>query len=467
MGRSTIMRQGTIPTGATTATRSAVLAWLLVIGGAWAWGAPASPPDVRRDATVTAVDQVLPSVVNIGTLSAERADPYEQMLRDFFGYGQRQPDTVYSSGSGVVVDEEGWVLTNFHVVREAARVQVTLADAAEPLEGEVVSVSQANDLALIRIQGRPGQRFRAVALAADDDLLLGETVLAMGNPYGLGGSVSRGILSSKTRRAERDGEPMEPEDWLQTDASINPGNSGGPLVNLRGELIGLNVAILARAQGIGFAIPIKRIHAALADMCSPETLQGLWFGGTVRGSRPPLVVTEVQRDSPAETAGLEPGDEVLSVNGKSARTFLQFHRELGRGGSKTVRLIVQRGDARRELTVTMVPQTEVFDAAFFRRRLGVVLEPVSDEVLARLRLPRSGALAVVSVDRGSPAERAGVEKGLIVKAVDGHAPGSLVNLGRYLQRKRAGETVSLSLLAARRRGMILQLSEGRAEVRLR
>ncbi len=437
---------------------------VLVCGLSEAWGAVS--PDVRRDATVVAVDQVLPSVVNIGTLSAERADPYEQMLREFFGYGRRAPDTVYSSGSGVVIDEEGWVLTNFHVVREAARVQVTLAEAADAVEGEVVSISEANDLALIRLKGKSGQRFRAVVFAADEDLLLGETVLALGNPYGLGGSVSRGILSSKTRRAERDGEPMEPEDWLQTDASINPGNSGGPLVNLRGELIGLNVAILARAQGIGFAIPIKRIHAALAEMCSPEATSGLWFGGTVRGSRPPLILTEIQRGSPAETAGLEPGDEILSVNDRPTQSFLQFYRELGRG-SKTARLVVLRGDVRRELKVALLAQAAVFNTEYFRRRLGVSLEPVSDDVLARLRMSRSGALMVVGVDRGGPAERAGVEKGHIVKAVDGQPPGDLTSLGRALQRKRAGDTVTLSLIAARRRGMLLQLSEGRAEVRLR
>ncbi|MCC7375671.1 MAG: trypsin-like peptidase domain-containing protein [Verrucomicrobiales bacterium] len=423
-------------------------------------------PDVRRDATVAAVEKVMPSVVNIGTLTVARADPYEQMLREFFGYGNRAPDTLYSSGSGVIIDDEGWVLTNFHVVREAAKVQVTLADTTEPIDAEVVATSEVNDLAVLRLKGKPGQKFRGVPFAPDDDLLLGETVLAMGNPYGLGGSVSRGILSSKTRRSERDGEAMEPEDWLQTDASINPGNSGGPLVNLRGELIGLNVAILARAQGIGFAIPAKRISTALAEMLSPETTRGLWFGATVRGSRPPVVIQEIQRGSPADNAGLEPGDEILSVNGKTTKSFLQLYRELDKA-DRDNRLVVLRGDDRKEIKLRLVAETAVFNSDYLRRRLGLTVEKVPDDLRVQLRLSLNGALLVSTIDRGGPAERAGMSRGQIITAIDGQPPGDPVALGRALNRRRAGETVTFDLVSARRRGMLLQLSEGRAALRLR
>src|SRR4029434_6740283 len=125
-----------------------------------------------------------------------------------------------------------------------------------------------SDVALLKIRSRDNEKFTAVRFAADDDLLLGETVLALGNPYGLGGSVSRGILSSKSRRPPLENEPLEVEDWLQTDAAINPGNGGGPLVNLRGELIGVNVAVYREGQGIGFAIPVRRVSAALGEMYS-------------------------------------------------------------------------------------------------------------------------------------------------------------------------------------------------------
>lgn len=446
---------------------------LLLIG--WAWmgveGATAAPGvaaagDVRRDATVAAVERVLPAVVNIATMTVERADPYDQMLREFFGYGRRAPDTVYSSGSGVVIDEEGWVLTNFHVIREASRVQVMLADSTEPLEARVVSVSEANDLALLQLKAKPGQKFRAVDFAEDDDLLLGETVVALGNPYGLGGSVSRGILSSKTRRQEKDGETMEVEDWLQTDASINPGNSGGPLVNLRGELIGLNVAVLARAQGIGFAIPVKRIAATLAQMGSPEATRGMWFGAVVRGTRPPLVVTEIQRGSPADTAGLEPGDEILAVNGDGFRSSFQFQRLLGAEGADAT-LQIQRGDERRQVKVRLLKEAAVFNADYVRRRLGATLERVPEDLARQLRIPAAAGLWVASVEPGGPAEKAGLARGVIVTAVDGQSAPDLVTVGRGLNRKKSGEAMVLDLLWARRRGMVLQVSEGRVQLKLR
>lgn len=444
---------------------------MLVLGvfrplpGLGATGGP-TPADPRRDPSVLAVERVLPSVVNIATLTVEGADPYNEMLREFFGYGRRAPDTAYSSGSGVIIDEEGWVLTNFHVVRGANRVQVTLADTTEPMDAEVVSASEANDLALLRVKAKPGQKFRAVEFAADDDLFLGETVLTLGNPYGLGGSVSRGILSSKTRRQERDGEAMEVEDWLQTDASINPGNSGGPLINLRGELIGLNVAILARAQGIGFAIPVKRIGTALAEMASPEATRGLWFGAVVRGGRAPLVVTEIQKGSPADLGGLEPGDEILAVDGVSTGSVFRFYRVLGAGGPET-RLRIQRGAERLELTVRMLAEKNVFNAEYLWRRLGARFSRIPDEMARQLRIPVTAGLLVTSVDRGGPAERAGLSRGVLVTAVEGQPGPDLISVGRLLNRRKPGDSVTMDVIVARRRGILMQIQEGRVELKLR
>ncbi|MFM8357854.1 MAG: trypsin-like peptidase domain-containing protein, partial [Verrucomicrobiota bacterium] len=210
---------------------------------------PAPEPDLRRDPVVEAVAKVLPAVVNVSSRTWERrgsADPLDRMIEEYFGY-RRAPRASYSRGSGVIIDPEGYVLTNVHVVGDSDDVSVQLADTEESLPAERVALSEAKDVALLRIKAPAGRRFRAVKLARDDDLLLGETVLALGNPFGLGGSVSRGILSSKSRRAageEPEGGRLEWRDWLQTDAAINPGNSGGPLVNLRGELIGINVAVL-------------------------------------------------------------------------------------------------------------------------------------------------------------------------------------------------------------------------------
>src|SRR5688572_1111417 len=231
--------------------------------------------DIRRDAVVEAVQQVMPSVVNITTETVIHVrDPIEQLFRDFFDpyYRRRPPNTQHSLGSGVIIDEEGYVLTNFHVVNRASRVWVRLFDGRE-YECEKVSETSFTDLALLRIKKKKDEKFTAVKFAADDDLLLGETVLALGNPFGLGGSVSRGILSSKSRRPATENEPMDVMDWLQTDAAINPGNSGGPLINLRGELIGINVAVYREGQGIGFAVPVKRIAAAMRSEEHTSELQ--------------------------------------------------------------------------------------------------------------------------------------------------------------------------------------------------
>src|SRR5688500_17693623 len=224
-------------------------------------------PDVRRDAVVEAVERVMPSVVNIGMITlVERRDSFADLMRDFYEpyYRRRWPQEIYSLGSGVIIDEDGYVLTNVHVVDQATRIRVRLMDGRE-FDAERVAGVGRSDVALLKLVTNAQEKFRAIQFARDDDLLLGETVLALGNPFGLGGSVSRGILSSKSRRPVTENEPLDIMDWLQTDAAINPGNSGGPLVNLRGELIGINVAIYREGQGIGFAVPVKRIAAAMAD----------------------------------------------------------------------------------------------------------------------------------------------------------------------------------------------------------
>ena len=153
-------------------------------------------------------------------------------------------------------------------------------------------------------------------LAAVDDLLVGETVVAVGNAFGLGGSVSKGILSSKSRRPAGEEGPLGIEDWLQTDAAINPGNSGGPLINLKGELIGLSVAVYREGQGIGFAIPIKRVSEALMAILSPES-ERLWFGARLRPAGSELTVAAVELGSPAEQAGLRGGDQVVRIAGEN------------------------------------------------------------------------------------------------------------------------------------------------------
>ncbi|MBI3877620.1 MAG: trypsin-like peptidase domain-containing protein, partial [Verrucomicrobia bacterium] len=200
----------TLPQLRRKAAMTAMLVWPgLLLGGPVERNAGAEP-DIRRDAVVEVVERVMPCVVNIGTETVvEVRDPFEQIFKDFFGpYSRgRSPGRQYSQyslGSGVIIDEDGYVLTNLHVVRRASRVWVKLQDGRE-LEAEPLVGTGVTDVALLRLKGKPGEKFKAVQFARDDDLLLGETVIALGNPFGLGGTVTRGILSSKDRRAPREG----------------------------------------------------------------------------------------------------------------------------------------------------------------------------------------------------------------------------------------------------------------------
>jgi S1-C subfamily serine protease len=194
--------------------------------------------------------------------------------------------------------------------------------------------------------------------------------------------------------------------------------------------------------------------------------RGLWFGATVRGSRPPLTVTEIQRGSPADTAGLEPGDEVLSVNGKAAKSSLQFYREVGNAG-RDARLVVLRGDQRKDIAVRLLAEKAVFGADYVRRRLGLTLERLPADVAGRLRLDPARTLWVSAVEKGGPAESSGIVRGQVVTAVDGQPATDLVGVGRLLNRKRAGESVRLDLWILRRRGMMLQAIEAHTDVKLR
>jgi len=420
--------------------------------------------DVRRDATVEAVERVMPCVVNIGTEEiVEYRDPFEDMFREFWGpyYRRREREAHYSLGSGVIIDEEGYVLTNLHVVQRARRVWVQLADGrkfeAKPLVGTTRS-----DVALLRLDTTGGEKFQAVHLAKDDDLLLGETVLALGNPFGLGGSVSRGILSSKNRRPPLENEPLDLADWLQTDAAINPGSSGGPLVNLRGELIGLNVAIYREGQGIGFAIPIKHVAEALSDIFTPEVQGSLWFGARLRPGPAPLTVTRVQTGSPAEKAGLRADDQIVQVNGKRPKDFFDGTELISQSPKKEAALTVQRGNDRRTLTVKLAPLAEVV-----RQKIGLSVQELTPELAAKFGYGVGDGLLVANVEDRGPAAQADVQTGYLITALDRQRTLNLLNAAEVLAAKKQGDAVELGLAVWQQRGPFASRREGTVTVRVR
>ena len=452
---------------------------MLLAGGALAWAPDARGQavndDVRRDATVLAVDKVLPSVVNIATETIiPQQDMYELPFQQFWiPYHRRQgPHSQYSLGSGVVIDEEGYLLTNDHVVRRADKIAVKFCTGTNTYTATVVANDPKSDVALLKLNARPGEKFKAIQLAREDDLLLGETVLALGNPFGLGGSVSRGILSSKSRVLPKEGESLNIANWLQTDAPINLGNSGGPLVNLRGELIGINVAVLnevegQRAQGIGFAIPIRRVLEALSDIIPTESVKGYWFGARVKVGTTPLVITSVQPQSPAGKAGLKAGDAILQVNGKPPKSFMDFSELLAAGAGSNATLAIRRGTAREDVTVRLVPEQSVFNAELIRDKLGLDLAALTKQQAISFAVATAEGYLVTGVAEGSPAQAAGLQRGMLVTAIDGQLPVSLGAAAKLLYPKNKGDRVQLGLLWLQQVGLYNFRSEGVVELAVR
>jgi len=407
----------------------------------------------------------MPSVVNIATETiVEYNDPFEQMLRDFWRpyYRRRSPNTQYSLGSGVIIDENGYVLTNLHVVRRASKVWVKLADGRE-FEARPIVGNTSKDVALLKLIGRAGEKFKAVKFAKDDDLLLGETVLALGNPFGLGGSVSRGILSSKNRRPSLENEPLDVADWLQTDAAINPGSSGGPLINLRGELVGLNVAIYREGHGIGFAIPIKQVTEALSEIFIPEVTQSAWFGARLKSGPYPLLVTDVDPESPAAKAGLQKGDVIAQVNGNTPKDFIQCTEFISDSPHREVTLAVRRNGERRNITARMIPLAQLI-----RQKIGAALQELDKDELARqFGFHRGEGLLIAEVEPGGPAEHGELERGYLITGMDGQTTADLISAASALVGKKKGESVVLQVVARRQRGAFLQSRQGSVTIRVR
>jgi S1-C subfamily serine protease len=428
----------------------------------------ATDPDIRRDATVLAVEKVLPSVVNIATETViEYHEWYDTMLRQFYGWSRTpvHQEKSVSLGSGVIIDEDGYVLTNLHVVRRASRIQVKLWDGRE-YDAEPLVATPGSDVALLKLRARPGEKFKAIKLAPDDDLLLGETVIALGNPYGLGGSVTKGILSSKNRRPAKGDEPLDVQDWLQTDAAINPGNSGGPLVNLRGELIGLNVAVYRedggeRGLGVGFSIPVKQVSAAISRFFTPEVTDSLWFGATFRAGSGPLEVTEVQPGAPAAKAGLAIGDRLLQVNGKMPQNLIECDRLLVSGDRSPV-LTIERAGQRRNVPVHLLSFEDLV-----RHRLGLTLLEITPQAASGLGVQPGEALFIEEVERGSPAERAQLQRGFLLAALDNRTTSTLRDVAEVLSSRTKGETVRVTVVVPRRLRGYVQLQKGTIDLEVR
>jgi serine protease Do len=265
---------------------------------------------------------------------------------------------VNGMGTGVVIDARGYAVTNFHVVDGVRNIEVTLA-SGRTVAARLVSHDRRTDLAVIKIDSLTP--LPVIRLGISSDLLIGETVLALGNAYGYEHTVTRGIVSALHRNV--DVSPTQRyEDLIQTDASINPGNSGGPLLNINGEMIGINVAVRAGAQGIGFAIPVDSVLRVVTTLLSVERVDHTWHGIVCRSCSTGVVVETVHRESPAETVGMRAGDIILRVGDQTVGSQLDIERaRLGRKAGEIVAVTVTRegGEEQLQLALAEARRTEL------------------------------------------------------------------------------------------------------------
>ena len=426
----------------------------------------------RYSSTVKAVSEVMPSVVNIATKArVQRVGYMYDWWRDnWTPYSQELPPQE-SAGSGVIVSKAGHILTNVHVVRDADEIWVKLTDKNgihKLYRAEAIAGSLTTDIAILKIiPEKKDELFPAVQFAEEDDLLLGETVMALGNPFGLGGSVSKGILSSKSRRTSKVGEKLEIPDWLQTDASINPGNSGGPLINLNGKVIGINVAVLKEGQGIGFAIPIKRVNQSLSRLFTPEFLDDNWFGAEIEAGEQPPKIGKIELGSPADKAGLKAGDQLELLNGKKTETFIDVASNLiGLGKKRDIKIQIIRKGEKKTVNVKLIPEDAVFNSGLIRQKMGAILKPLTPELADALNHNSTDGFVISQIDNDSPAKEAGLQPGLIITSINGEKFNDMIDIARFVNSKKTGEEIVLEIIQLRRRGLFVRRSTGKLTLTL-
>jgi Do/DeqQ family serine protease len=426
----------------------AILTLFLLLPAVPAAARGAESDPARRSLVVQAVEKDSPAVVNVSTEQVtERSgspfpftqDPFfDEFFRDFVDPRPRRYKTT-SLGSGVVVAADGTIMTNVHVIERASRIRVTLADQRE-FDAKLVGADADADIAILRVKA--GGPLPFIALGSSSDVMIGETVIAIGNPFGLSHTVTTGVVSAVGRSLHE--EDRTYTDFIQTDASINPGNSGGPLLNIRGDLIGINTAIYGKAQGIGFAIPVDRARRVMKDLVSYGEVRRGWIGLVVQDLTPDLaehfdvrrgvIVADVEPKSPAQAAGLERGDAITKVDGRDVASRDEFEQRVDDHAEGEHMRLTRRRDGHDE-------DVDVVIASFPAAR--------ADELAWQLLGLDAGAddegLVVRRVRAGSPAARIGVQRGDRLLGIGGTPLRSVVELRRKMIELRSARSVLLSV----------------------
>ncbi len=407
-------------------------------------------------------EKCTPSVVNVKVTKVEKAGFGEMQIpapfRDFFNqpWSQQLPQnrTVQGAGSGVIISKDGYILTNNHVVEGAKELTVTLADKGE-FKAQIVGADAKTDLAIVKIDA--GENLPAANIGDSDQIKVGDWVLAIGNPFGLGDTVTSGIVSAKGRVIGAG--PYD--DFIQTDASINPGNSGGPLFNMKGEVIGINTAIISEGQGIGFAIPVNTAKPLIPQLeANGEVTRG-YLGANIQSITPDLskalkmeqnkgaLVAEVVPGGPADKAGIKAGDVIVSFDGKPVHDSHDLPAMVAATtiGSEVPITLIRNG---KEIKIAaVIAKLESGGSRLAESGIpaqgkwGLQLQDLNPETARQLGLKTDHGVVVAGVQPASPAYRAFIKPGDVILEVNRQAVKSVNDLKEKIARAENSDALLL------------------------
>jgi len=430
-----------------------------------AWQPPAVQAFNRETPVVKAVRRVSPAVVNIssayevrqrsGPFSGFGLNPFfDEFFKDFFDPRFESRRQYTSLGSGVIINgKKGLILTNSHVIQRASTIKVVLQDQRE-FEARIVGADPDSDLAVLKIDA--DKPLPSIKMGNSDDLMIGETVIAIGNPFGFSHTVTTGVISAINRSIRT--EDRVYHNFIQTDASINPGNSGGPLLNINGELIGINTAIYAKAQGIGFAIPISKARKIISDLIQYGEVIQAWIGITVQDldenlarylkvpGKKGVIVKSVDPASPARKVGLREGDIILAIDGKkisSVNDYEAVTRSLSAGD--TLKIKLWRGGRKKVALVrTRVFPIELAEDLGYRL-LGVRVANITDSRRRKFRISTTSGVVITKIRSNCYLARIGAERGDVIRQIDDTIIRSKDDFKKAIVRYRRKNSVVLLL----------------------
>ena len=453
---------------------------VLATGFSPAAAAPGAPVKMVPQNFSGLADTVSPAVVHIRVEKSANGEgsmmgPFggRDQFRDFFGdrFGPRQrPDFKQPGlGSGFIIDKDGYIVTNHHVVDGAETIKVILKDESE-YPAKIIGTDPVTDIALIRVEAK--KPLPAVSLGSSDNLKVGEWVAAIGSPFGLQYTVTAGIVSAKGRIIGSG--PYD--DFIQTDASINPGNSGGPLINMQGQVVGINTMIIARGQGIGFAIPIDLAKGIVDQLKADGEVTRGWLGITIQDLKGDLaeyyglkeksgaLVASVIPGNPAEQAGIQPKDIITEVNGRRVSgsrdlTRLAAGLQVGdealvtvwrNGESKTLKVRI----GERPSPIASVPDNRSKQQM---GNYGFKVSNLTPEMARRLNMESTSGVVIVGVTPDSPADTAGVRQGDLIIEINHQSVSSVNDFNNLLYKYRNAAGIDLLVKRANAGLMVIKL----------